>query len=190
MNKKVILVDMDDTIEKLLDAWIDRVNQKFGTNAKSSDVKEWNVGAVFPTLTHDEVYDVLTEADLYQNVKPIDGAAEYLKRLMDDGHDIYIVTSTHYKAVQPKLDDVLFKYFPFISRRKVIIANNKQMIKGDILVDDGVHNHHGGEYQGILFTASHNEDYDAEGNGLYRANTWKEVYEIIQKIIEEDSMIQ
>jgi hypothetical protein len=42
------------------------------------------------------------------------------------------------------------------------------MIRGDVLIDDGIHNLEGGDYKKILFTAAHNRNYDAEANGMIR----------------------
>ena len=43
MKKLTILVDMDDTIEQLLNAWIAAVNSKFGTAVTYDDIKSWDV---------------------------------------------------------------------------------------------------------------------------------------------------
>ena len=51
-----------------------------------------------------------------------------------------------------------------------------------MLVDDGVHNHIGGDYLKLLYTAPHNRAYNAEENGMTRVNSWKEVYAIISTL--------
>ena len=48
-----------------------------------------------------------------------------------------------------------------------------------MLIDDGIHNLEGGEYIKILMTAPHNRSYDAEGNGMIRVNSWKEIEKVI-----------
>ena len=53
-----ILVDMDDTIEQLLKAWIDGINKKFGRSATVDEVKSWNVAAAYPGLSWEDVYSV------------------------------------------------------------------------------------------------------------------------------------
>lgn len=98
---------------------------------------------------------------------------------MDAGHEVYIVTATPYISVPEKMDDLLFRWFPFITWEQVIITSRKQLIKGDVLIDDGIHNLEGGDYVKILMTAPHNRDYDAEANGMIRVNNWKEIEEVI-----------
>lgn len=177
-----ILVDMDDTIEQLLHAWVRAVNEKYQQSACYEDIISWDVSAAFPELTWEQVYGVTFEPGFWKTVDPIPGAAEVLQRLMRDGHDVYIVTATPYQSVQEKMDDLLFRYFPFLSWDQVIITRNKQLIRGDVLIDDGVHNLEGGNYVKILMTAPHNRDYDAEANGMIRVRNWEEIDAEIRKL--------
>lgn len=82
------------------------------------------------------------------------------------------------------MDDLLFRRFPFISWDQVIITSRKQLIKGDVLIDDGIHNLEGGDYIKILVTAPHNRDYDAEANGMIRVYNWKQIEEVINQLSE------
>lgn len=85
------------------------------------------------------------------------------------------------------MEKVLFRYFPFLSWKQVIITENKQMIRGDVLIDDGPHNMIGGSYRKILFNANHNRDFDEASVGAERAENWNEVYTAIQRIAAEIS---
>lgn len=177
-----ILVDMDDTIEQLLDAWVSRANEKFGRDVSLDEITGWNVAAPYSGLTREDIYGVTYEPGFWSGVKPMPGAAEALKHFMDEGHEVYIVTATEIEHVEEKMKGLLFRYFPFLSWNQVIITGRKQLIRGDVLIDDGIHNLEGGEYRKILFTAPHNRFYDAEANGMTRVNTWEEVVEIIDRM--------
>jgi len=177
-----ILVDMDDTIEQLLDAWVSRANEKFGRDVSLDEITGWNVAAPYSGLTREDIYGVTYEPGFWSGVKPMPGAAEALKHFMDEGHEVYIVTATEIEHVEEKMKGLLFRYFPFLSWNQVIITGRKQLIRGDVLIDDGIHNLEGGDYRKILFTAPHNRFYDAEANGMTRVNTWEEVIEIIDRM--------
>ena len=174
-----ILVDMDDTIEQLLKAWVNRANEKFDRNVTLDDITDWNVAAPYPGITRKEIYDVTYEPGFWSSVEPMPGAADALKHFMNEGHQVYIVTATEPEHVEEKMKGLLFRYFPFISWEQVIITSRKQLIRGDVLIDDGIHNLEGGDYKKIMFTAPHNRHYDAENNGMIRVHTWDEVVEII-----------
>lgn len=179
-----ILVDMDDTIEQLLKTWLRRINEQCGRNVVPDDVKEWNLAAAYPGLTREQVYGVADAPGFWKDVEPVPGAAEALKHFMDEGHEVYIVTATEIAHIKEKMEDVLFRYFPFLNWSQVIITCRKQLIRGDVLIDDGIHNLEGGEYRKILVTAPYNKNYDAEANGMIRVNSWDEIIRIIDGMTE------
>lgn len=178
----IVLVDMDDTMTDLLGAWCSWLNQTYGTHVSPKDVTDWEVYKFFPTLTQKQVFDVLSSEEFWKTVRPKEGAVECLKQILDDGDEVFIVTAANYDSIKFRFDFIIKRYFPFIKPQYFIMARNKQMVKGDILVDDGVHNLEGGEYDKILVSVPHNSNYDANSNGMQRAETWKDVYKIIQKI--------
>ena len=174
-----ILVDMDDTLEQLLEALVKRANERFHRHATVDDVTDWTIVCAFPGISKKEILDFMKEEDFWQDVKPVPGAVEALKHFMDEGHSVYIVTATEFEHIRTKMEEVLFRYFPFLSWDQVIVTSRKQMIRGDVLIDDGIHNLEGGEYRKILFTAPYNRDYDAEGNGMIRVHNWNEIVSVI-----------
>ena len=182
----IILIDMDDTMEQLLKAWIKGVNDRYGCSVSYEEVTSWDVSKPFPGLTREQVYAIPDEPGFWGTVEPIEGAAEAIRHFMDEGHEVYIVTATPYISVTEKMDDLLFRWFPFITWDQVIIAKNKQLIRGDVLIDDGIHNLEGGDYIKILMTAPHNRNYDAEGNGMIRVHTWKEIETIIDELSRQE----
>lgn len=177
-----ILIDMDDVIERLLVGWVEWVNRRYGTRAVPDDVKDWNVSLAFPTLTREQVYAATQDDDMWDLVPPMPGAYEALKQLMDEGHEIYIVTATEHQTLRAKMEKVLFRYFPFITFDRVIVTKHKQLIKGDVLIDDGPHNLSGGSYKGILFDASHNRAFDESSIGAVRVHNWQEALDEIHKL--------
>ena len=63
-----ILVDMDDTIEQLLKAWVSRANAKFGRQVTLDEITEWNVAAPYEGLTRKQIYDVTYEPGFWSSV--------------------------------------------------------------------------------------------------------------------------
>lgn len=177
-----ILVDMDDTIEELLDPWLDYLNKKYSLHVTRDDVTSWDICQTFPMLTEEQVFEPLGDEELWKKVKPYPDAVEYLQRLIEDGHIVYIVTASHYHTIDMKLNHVLFKYFPFIKYDDIIIARRKDMIRGDVLIDDNPFNLLNGVHKGILFDKPHNQWCDTTKSGICRAYNWQEIYDIIQQM--------
>ena len=147
-----ILFDADDVAETLLEGWVKTLNERYGTTASVEDVTDWDISV----------------------------AQEYLKRLYDEGHELYMVTATDYRTCRVKIERIL-ELFPFLDANHIIIAHNKQMIKGDVLIDDGPHNLINGPYFRILFDQPHNRGINEKKYGMYRAVSWEQVYQLIHE---------
>ena len=91
---------------------------------------------------------------------------------------MYIVTATNYQTCDTKIERIL-NLFPFLQWSQFIIAAKKQLVYGDYLIDDGVHNFEGGHYKGILFDRPHNRLFDDKTAGLIRVHTWDEIGNIL-----------
>lgn len=178
-NKFTVLVDCDDVMNNLVETWCWWLNMVHGTAVSAKEITQWDVRGYFPSLTEKEIYEPLQLGSFWYYVKPKEGAVEYLKKMLDDGFDIYVCTASNYETIKDKYEDVIRRYFPFISWNRIIIAKNKQMIRGDVLIDDGVHNLENGSYDKILMSTPHNINYDAEANGMIRASSWEDAYNAV-----------
>ncbi len=180
-----ILVDVDNVLEDLHTPWVAAVNKKYGTNVKPEDITHWNIEDFFDGLSRTQVFSPLHTRELWESLEPLKDSQKYLKQLKDDGHKVYLLTSAHPDTIPLKIKFVQ-KYFPFISFKEIIIASKKQMVKGDVLIDDAPHNLEGGEYMGILVDSSHNKSYDESKYGFIRVKNWVEIYEAVCDIARKE----
>ena len=164
MTRLRILFDADDVAETLLEGWVKTLNERYGTTTSVEDVTDWDVSKAFPTLTKQQIYGVLQEDEVWAKLTPMPGAQEYLKRLHD----------------RVKIERIL-ELFPFLDANHIIIAHNKQMVMGDVLIDDGPHNLVNGPYFRILFDQPHNRGINEKKYGMYRAVGWEQVYQLIHE---------
>lgn len=183
MKSLTIFVDMDGTIEKLMDVWVKRLNERYNQSVTVDEITEWDVSKAYKNLTLDQVLSVIDDDDtVWVEIEPMEGAAEVLQHFIDIGHKVYIVTSTPYKSIKAKMEDLLFRCFPFIDWHHVIITHNKQLLSGDIMIDDALHNLIGGHYMRILYDAPYNRDVDDDKEELIRVHSWAEIKGIVDKI--------
>ena len=181
-----ILIDIDDVLNNLCDAWIKWLNNKHKTKIKPEDVTTWDLKSVYPELNAKQIYEPFSSDQFWKTVTPRFDAIKYVNQLYSEGYNIYLCSSTYYKNIVPKFEYIIQKYFPYIDWNHVIIASNKKMIKADILIDDGIHNLEGGSYTKILMTAPHNKNFDTVSHNMYRADTWEQAYDIIHGIKDND----
>lgn len=175
----IILTDADGVLENLTHVWVELLNETYGRDVKYDDIREWDMCKAFPGLTREQVYGMELEDEIYNRMRPIEGAAEVLKKVIDAGHQLYVVTDTPYQIFKQKMDKVIFKYYPFLTWKNIIVTSNKKIIKGDVMIDDGIHNLEGADYEKILVSAPYNEYYDAEGNGMHRVHSWNEIENVL-----------
>ena len=177
-----ILIDIDDTVWDLLTPWVTELNRLYKTNVNISDIKEWDLSKAFSMLSSDQIRYPLLQKYFWDLVHPYTDAIIYINKLVEDGHDIYFVTSTHYKNIEYKISK-LEGLFSFNFYDKFIVAKNKHMIMGDILIDDYINNLDKNRRYNILFGNVYNKDKDySEYNWIIRCTNWKEVYDFIEKI--------
>ena len=178
----IILTDADGVLENLTHVWVELLNEKYGYSVKYEDVKEWDMCKSYPGLTREEVYGMELNDELYDRMGPMEGGPECIRKLIEKGHEVYVVTNTPYQVIKSKMEKVIFKYYPFLTWKNVIVASNKKLIKGDVLIDDGIHNLMGGDYKKILFTAPYNEDFDAKANDMIRVSNWSDIEKVFEKL--------
>lgn len=179
MQKPVLLFDADDVLENLLECWVRLLNERYGTNVDTEDVTSWDVAEAFPTLTREQVYELLSEDHLWESLSPTPGSQKILKKLHEEGFEIYVVTATDYRTCRVKFDRIK-EMFPTLDDQHLIVTHNKQMVIGDILVDDKPENLIGGTYYGILVDRPHNRRFDAEAAGFVRVHNFSEIYTAIK----------
>ena len=174
-----ILVDMDDVLVNTLSAWVEWLNEHHSLCVAVDDIAQWDMKYAFPQLTNEQIHKPLLTDYFWSTVTAKPDAKAYLERLIKEGHDIFVVTASNYVTLKAKMERCLLRNFPFLSWDNVIITYHKQLISGDVLIDDKPDNLIGGQYARILFTASHNRKFSTSSNGMFRANNWSDVYEIL-----------
>ena len=122
--------------------------------------------------------------------KPTKGSVKCLNKLAEEGHKIFILTAREYDCGFGVWDNELqemtmdwLDYYKIPYDKFFCNESNKRPVceeyKVDFLIDDSPKNAIAVEpiTKCILFTQPYNKSYEAK----YRANGWKEVYEIIRK---------
>ena len=175
----IIGIDFDGTINNMLETWIELLNKRHGTTVKIEDVVEWELTKVFPTLSKKDLFAPLNEPEYWSAVTFKPDAVEIIKRLFDEGHEIYIVTSSSYRTLIPKFDNCLFAYLPFLTKENVIITYNKSLINCDLLLDDAEHNLINFKGIKVIFDALYNKNSTVAD---FRVTSWKDFYELVTEL--------
>lgn len=120
----------------------------------------------------------------------IDGAAHYIRKLYEDGFEIYFATATTAENFRKKIGFLTreLNFFPEgYVRQHAISIKKKQLLDVDFLIDDCYdHFTDAPPYYGICFEYPWNKKYNTEEwtgkNRVIFCKDWKEIYHSIQWI--------
>jgi 5'(3')-deoxyribonucleotidase len=183
MKKLRILIDMDEVLNNLLEKWVECLNDRYNTHSSAEDIHLWDLRCIYPFLSEAEVNRPLSEDAFWQGLRTKPYAVDTVKAMIGDGHEIFIVTAASVIQTLPAKIEWLLANYPCITWENVIITRRKQVISGDVLIDDAVHNLENGDYYKILMDCPNNRAYDAGRNGMVRVYSLKEAYEHIKKTL-------
>jgi 5'(3')-deoxyribonucleotidase len=181
-DKKTILCDVDEVVAGLLPAWIARYNATWDDNLQLNAITGWHIPDFVKPECGERIYDLL-DATIYESVQPAAEAREGLWALRAMGHRVVFVTSSNAATAGPKMDWLVHHGFA-TDRKDIVIAHDKSLVRGDVLIDDGLHNLKAFPGPAILFTQPHNASYTRRG--LRRANTWADVVRHVCELFADD----
>lgn len=177
-------IDLDDTINSLVERWIEKYNENYNDSVKIKDIKSWDIGDY--TKAGKDFYRYLGDGETFKNLSIKDGAANIIEKLCKQ-HEVYIVTANASYNTGVCDDKVNFirKFMPFFQIKNIIFINNKSLLDLDILIDDGLHNFHGFKGTKIVFDRPWNYKDDKFDQGYdFRVFKWDEnILDIINNYV-------
>lgn len=174
-----VLFDMDDCINNFMGYLIEKHNERYGTNIKVTDVKKWDVDSVLP-----HGHEIFMEAGFFENIPVKNNSVASLKRMIKSTkYDIYIITACNSNRELEEKYIWFDKYLPDFNKDRIIKCKEKELIRGDVLIDDKVDNLDKCSpfMHCILFDMPSNKDC----NEYPRVKNLKEVEKILEKMFYE-----
>lgn len=137
MKKLQIFIDADETLMDFMTPLVEKYNDIYDKNVTNENIKTWNLNESLEKGTDMEQF--MNEPNFFRNLKPYPNAAKVLKQLIDDGHDVFIATSAWQESIQDKYESFA-EHFPFLKFEQILMIKRKDVLHGDILLDDALHN--------------------------------------------------
>lgn len=135
----IVLCDLDGIVVDLLTPWLAAYNAEYGDNLTVARLTDWDVHNCVKPECGTDIYRWIDRGDVYRDLKPLPGAIDGIKTIEALGHEVVIVSagSVNPATAGHKLEWCQ-RYLGF-SRKKVIIAHQKHLVKGDVFIDDSPH---------------------------------------------------
>ncbi len=89
-------------------------------------------------IPEDRRLDYLQHAEFYRRQPALPGAADFLKNLMDIAN-VTIMTAVYPRFMGERIER-LQALFPFFPMENILMGQRKEMLRSDIMLDDGAHN--------------------------------------------------
>lgn len=185
MEKLRILVDWDDCLNDLVDQLLILYEKRFGEHIDRESITNFDLSECLLAEQSSRLYSLFIDEELWRNLKVQPGASKTLQQMIDDGHEVYIVTATDYRNVAWKME-WLQKNFPFFPIQNVVITSQKYLLSADYLIDDNLDNLRHGIYGRIVIDKPWNRNIHEDIYDIQRATNLKEAYQIIKKQMEQN----
>lgn len=141
----IIGVDVDLTVVNTATGWFNWCNELSQYKRTWEDVVfdngsrplTYDFRQLFPDVTNKQSLDYWRQADLYNELEPLEASVQMLKELADEGHQIVFVSTlkgNHHKSKYEFCE----RHYPFLSG--FIGTKEKHFARVDVLIDDRIDN--------------------------------------------------
>lgn len=136
-----ILLDVDGVLRNIVDKMIEVYKKYYDPDATvtHSDVTEWDMDRLFPKAPKGvrQTFFVDHAQEVFEESEPYGTDLGAITHELGKRHKIYIVTH-QYPGNEGFTKRWLEKYDVY--NNGIVIAKDKRIMKGDIALDDGLHN--------------------------------------------------
>ena len=189
---KIIGVDVDGVLLKWEEAFDDFMA---GQGLTKKDQGHFDLRKHYPEVPAEALntyISVFNESAYMRYLEPMDGAVEYVTKLAEEGYRFSVVTSqTLNKVAKRAREDNLkevfgdvFEDFTFLETGQGKYFALQKFDMETIWIDDKPDNVESGKVLGlvpILLDLPHNRSYNNKQMNIQRANSWKDIYDIIKE---------
>jgi 5'(3')-deoxyribonucleotidase len=174
------MLDFDGVIGEIFDIILPWWNAVHGTSYVFEDIKDWDLDKTFGPDANKKIFEYMNTPDFYDHVKPQDDCISVIQNLINEGHDVIIVTAipkTCPNTYGGKLKWIT-RHLPFFDLQNFYTGKRKENIYAHLQLDDGPHNLEA--FPGV--TVAYDRPWNKSVYTAYRVKTWFEFYTIIQEL--------
>ena len=178
----IIAVDIDNVLCNLQEVIVNLFNERHGAHYTLNDLTEYYVMDALPIADATKMQEMYGEHGLYNLVRPLPGAQDALQKLINMGHQVYLVTDAIPSTYGEKVEFIQ-RYFPCIGVEHIVSMKHKHLFKCDVMVEDNLANLLAGQhYYRVLLNWPWNESKKDYIYGIERCYGWSDILAAIDKI--------
>ena len=172
-----ILFDCDGVLNNFQEHLLNILNKKHNTNYTIDDITYYD----WLPDTFDDCWVPIEERTFWDTITVYQEAVSTIESLVKEGNTIYLATASHFTPILGYKINKILSHFDtnLVGERNVIVAKDKSMIMGNVLIDDFPRNLDKFTFgQTICFAQPWNKNY----NNCFRTNKWQEIKNHINKL--------
>lgn len=175
-NKFTILVDMDGVCVEIHDHWLNLYNRDYDDDLTQEQIVSWDLHKYVKEGCGLKIYEYLKEPGFFLGAPVIPGCAKSLRALKNAGLNIILVTATPSNSHTAHFEKIKWieRNLPFLNTKNFISTSRKDLIAGDLLLDDAVHNLD--NFPGI--PCAFRQPWNLRKNYRFSVNSWEEFTEL------------
>jgi len=179
-----ILVDMDGVLADTHLELISRCNAEHEAQMEKKHLTHWDLTKVQkPGMQLSKYFKI---PGFFASLPVYEGAREGVSALASIKCLELFVASASSSVGYAEKHEWLKQHFPEIPETNIVFAVRKDLLAGDVLIDDGAHNINLTICpNAIVFDQPWNQEEIKPRTGLFRAYSWPDVVSIIYRLLKE-----
>lgn len=170
MERKRILIDMDEVMADITTHFINWYKEKTGVEVPYEQLVGKHITEAFPQ--GHLIREFLYTPGFFRTAPLMEGAVEVVEEL-NKHYEVFIVSAAmEFPQSLIEKYDWLKEHFPFIHWQQIMLCGSKKPVTGDYMIDDHLKNLDFFQGHKIIFTAPHNANVVGD---YTRVNTWEDV---------------
>lgn len=170
-----LLVDMDGVLCNLIEKWFARYNAEYGDQIHVDALEAWGPHRI--AKAGRSVYKYLSQPGFFRDLKPIPGAIEGVRTLLERGHEVVVVTAA--KNGHRDKAEWLREHLPFLPPENLVFTHRKELVRGDLLFDDAPHNLEAFAKYGVAVAMAYRYN---QGVAFPRVPDWPAFLDLVEKL--------
>lgn len=172
--RKIIAIDMDETLVDTMERHLDWYNREFNQALTKVDLAGTKIYHRVPVEHVSAVRAYPDHPDFFADIPALPDAVEVVRELHERYEIVIATAAMEHPTSFPAKYEWLVKHLPFLSPMNFIFCGKKNLVKADYLIDDSSRHFQGFVGQGVLFTAPHNLNEVVE----QRVDNWQQVRQL------------
>lgn len=186
MKKLQIILDSDEVIVENIGKVLSLYNAEYGTDLKREQIENWDLSVFQKEGT--DILKYFNMPGFFRDLPQLKDSKKYVQKLIEDGHNVVIATASPKNGILDKIE-FYQEHFPFIPFENIIAISRKDLLRGDIMLDDAPHNLEKSQCKyPVIFDNLWNQNTEKMPflKPLKRVSSWEEFYDFVCEIANKE----